>query len=118
MLGIDHDFMCYCLALDPMAKPIMQRRQKLSDEERKVVEEETDKLLKANHIRKIQYPNWLAIVVMVKKASEKWRMGVDFTDLIDACLKDSYPLPCINQLVDNTSGYGLLSFMDAYFEYN
>ncbi|RDX80380.1 hypothetical protein CR513_39071, partial [Mucuna pruriens] len=32
--------------------------------------------------------------------------------------KDPCPLPSIDQLVDGTSGYGLLSFMDAHFEYN
>ena len=45
-------------------------------------------------------------------------MCVDFTDLNKACPKDSYPLPCINQLVDSTTGHKLLSFMDALFGYN
>jgi len=35
------------------------------------VREETKKLLKAGHIREIQYPEWLASVVLVKKASGK-----------------------------------------------
>ena len=55
---------------------------------------------------------------MVKKANGKWRMCVDFTDLNKACPKDSYPLPCINQLVDSTVGHRLLSFMDAFSGYN
>ena len=29
-------------------------------------------------------------------------------------LKNSYPLLCINQLVDSTTGHQLLSFMDAF----
>ena len=37
---------------------------------------------------------------MVKKANEKWRMFMDFTDLNRACPKDSYPLPRIDILVD------------------
>ena len=43
---------------------------------------------------------------------------MDFTDLNKACLKDSFPLPRINQLVDVTLGHALLSFMDAYSGYN
>ena len=43
---------------------------------------------------------------------------MNFTDLNKACPKDSYPLPRINQLVDSTAGYRLLSFMDAFSEYN
>ena len=45
-------------------------------------------------------------------------MCVDFTELNKACLKDSYPLPRIDQLVDSTTGHKLLSFMDAFSGYN
>ena len=55
---------------------------------------------------------------MVEKANVQWRMCVDFTDLNKACLKDSYPLPHINQLVDSTTGHQLLNFMDAFSRYN
>jgi len=55
---------------------------------------------------------------MVKKANDKWRMCVDFTDLNKACPKDSYSLPRIDQLVDSTAGHRLLSFMDAFSGYN
>ena len=71
----------------------------------------------AKFIQEVYYPNWLANVVMVKKANDKWRMCVDFTDLNKACLKDSYPLPCIDQLVDSTVGLKLLIFMDAFSGY-
>ena len=45
-------------------------------------------------------------------------MYVDFTDLNRACPKDSYPLSSIDQLVDATSEFWLMSFMDAFFGYN
>ena len=35
-----------------------------------------------------------------------------------ACPKDSFPLSKIDQLVDATSDYRLLSFMDAFVRYN
>nr|KYP52107.1 Uncharacterized protein K02A2.6 [Cajanus cajan] len=72
----------------------------------------------AGHVREIQYPTWLANVVMVRKSSGKWRMCTDFTDLNKACPKGSYPLPNIDCLVDGASGYELLRFMDAYSGYN
>jgi len=56
--------------------------------------------------------------VIVKKANGKWRMYVDFIDLNKASPKDSYPLPCNNQLVDSTTGHQLLSFMNAFSRHN
>ena len=53
--------------------------------------DEVNKLLAANFIRKVHYLEWLANVVMVKKANGKWRICVDFTNLNQACPKDSFP---------------------------
>jgi hypothetical protein len=77
-----------------------------------------EKLLKAGFIREVDYPEWLANVVLVKKSNGKWRMCVDFTDLNKACPNDSFPLPQIDLLVDSTAGHELLSFMDALSGYN
>ena len=65
-------------------------------------------------IQEVYYPNWLANVILVKRANGKWRMCVDFIDLNKACPKDSFPLPRINQIVDSIVGHKLLMFMDAF----
>jgi len=118
MPGIDPKFLCHHLTMDTKVRPVRQRRRKFNEERRLVVKEETQKLLNAGHIREIQYPEWLANVVLVKKANGKWRMCVDFTDLNKACPKDSYPLPNIDALVDSASGCKMLSFLDAFSGYN
>ena len=43
---------------------------------------------------------------------------VDYTSLNKACPKDHFPLPCIDQIVDSTSGCEILSFLDAYSGYH
>jgi len=118
MPGIDPDFLCHHLSMDATVRPVRQRRTKFNKERRLVVREETQKLLSAGHIREIQYPEWLANVVLVRKANGKWRMCVDFTDLNKVCPKDSYPLPSIDTLVDSASGCEMLSFLDAFSGYN
>ena len=45
-------------------------------------------------------------------------MCVDFTDLNNACPKDSFPMPKIDQLMDSMVGHKLLTFMDAFSGYN
>jgi hypothetical protein len=37
---------------------------------------------------------------MVNKANRKWRICIDSTDLNKACLKDEFPLPRKDSLVD------------------
>ena len=106
------------LNVDPENKPIQQRRRVFTPERNRVVMDEVNKLFAANFIREVHYPKWLANMVMVKKANGKWRMCVDFTDLNQACPKDSFSLPRIDQLVDSTTGHKLLTFMDAFFGYN
>ena len=59
-------------------------------------------MLEADFIREVYYLDWLAHVVMVKKANGKWRMCVDFKDLNKAYPKDNYPLSWIDTLVDST----------------
>jgi hypothetical protein len=76
------------------------------------------KLLQAGFIREVDYPEWLANVVLVKKSTGKWIMCVDFTELNRACPKDSFSLPWVDLLVDSTAGHELLIFMDAFSGYN
>ena len=80
--------------------------------------EEVHKLQAVEFIREVYYLDWLANVVMVKKANGKWRMCIDFTDLNKACPKDNYLLLRIDILVDSTTRHQLLSFMDAFSSYN
>ena len=41
-----------------------------------------------------------------------------FIDLNNACPKNSFPLPKIDQLVNSIAGHELLTFMDAFSSYN
>lgn len=84
-------------------------------ERQKVIEAEVKKLLVAKFIEEIEYLDWLSSVVVVKKSNNKWRMCVDYTDLNKAWPKDHYPLRSIDHLIDATTGYHVLSFLDAFF---
>jgi hypothetical protein len=118
MPGIDPSVIVHKLNVDPNHRPVKQRRRVFAAERNMAVAEEVEKLLKAGFIREVDYPEWLANVVLVKKSNGKWRMCVDFIDLNKACPKDSFPLPRIDLLVDSTAGHELLSFMDAFSGYN
>ena len=103
MPGIDPTIMVHKLYVSPTFSPIRQKKQVFAQERDKAIAEEVRKLLEADFIREVHYPDWLANVIMVKKANRKWRMCADFTDLNKTCPKDSYPLPLIDTLVDSTA---------------
>nr|CAN72632.1 hypothetical protein VITISV_025688 [Vitis vinifera] len=77
-----------------------------------------DKLLEVKFIREVDYPDWLENVVVVPKKEGKWRVCVDHTNLNNACPKDSFPLPRIDQIVDSTAGQGMFSFLDTFSGYH
>lgn len=77
-----------------------------------------EKLLAVRFIREVEYPEWLANVVVVPKKEEKWRVCVDYTNLNDACPKYNFPLPWIDQIVDSIAGHKMLSFLDAFSGYH
>ncbi|KAL0420544.1 UNVERIFIED_CONTAM: Retrovirus-related Pol polyprotein from transposon gypsy [Sesamum latifolium] len=116
--GIDPEVIVHRLNVDPMMRPIKQKKRSFGAERNRIIEEEVSKQMEAGYISEVQYTDWLANVVVVPKASGKWRMCTDFTDLNKACSKDPYPLPRIDLLVDSTAGYELFSMMDAYQGYH
>ncbi|XP_073121284.1 uncharacterized protein [Henckelia pumila] len=118
LMGVSSHVAEHKLNIISGARPVLQKKRHFGAEKDKVIAEQVQELLRAGHIKEVQFPTWLSNVVLVPKATGKWRMCVDFRDLNKACPKDCYPLPQIDQLVDSTSGCELLSFMDAYQGYH
>ena len=118
MGGIDLAVITHKLNVAPSFKPVKHKRRSFALEKQKAIDEEISKLLQARAIREVDYPDWLANVVLVKKANGKWRLCIDFTDVNRAYPKYSFPLPRIDLIVDATAGHELLSFMDAFSSYN
>ena len=118
MGGVDPTMITHRLNVNPSFKSVKQKRRIFAPERQKAINEEVDKLLQAKAIREVEYPEWLANVVLVKKENGKSQLCIDFTDINRAWPKDSFPLPRIELIVDATDGHELLIFMDAFSGYN
>ena len=81
MGGIDPTVITHRLNVSPSFKPIKQKRRSFALERQKAINKEVGKLLQAGAVREVEYPEWLANVVLVKKANGKWRLCIDFTDI-------------------------------------
>ncbi|XP_073138060.1 uncharacterized protein [Henckelia pumila] len=118
LIGVSSHVAEHKLNITPGSRPVIQKKRHFGAEKDKVIAEQVQELLRSGHIKEVQFPTWLSNVVLVPKATGKWRMCVDFRDLNKACPKDCYLLPRIDQLVDSTSRCELLCFMDAYQGYH
>jgi len=57
-------------------------------------------------------------IVPIPKKNEKIRIYIDYRDLNVACPKDEYPLPITDVMIDNTSGFQRMFFMDDFLRDN
>jgi hypothetical protein len=84
-----------------------------------IVKEEIQKLLNVGFIYPISDSKWVSLLVVVpKKVIRKWRICVEFLELNKATLKDYFPLPFIDQVLDTLYGKKYFSFLDGYSGYN
>ena len=72
MLSISSKVIQHKLSVDLKMKPVQQKRQVFAPKQNEVIMDEVNKLLSAGFIWEVYYPEWLANVVLVKKANEKW----------------------------------------------
>ena len=118
MVGINLIVASHELNIFPTARQITQKVRRLYPDCHQIIQTEVDNLLRVGFIREVKYPEWLANMVVVLKKGGKWRVCVDYIDLNEACLKDSFPLPRIDQIVDAAFAYEILSFLDAFSGYH
>eukprot|EP00253_Pinus_taeda_P024170 PITA_24170 len=57
-------------------------------------------------------------MVPVRKKSGDIRICIDFRNLNKACLKDNFPLPPMEQILQAVAGSKLMSFLDGFSGYN
>ena len=104
MVGISPTVASHKLNVLPTAKLVRQRVRRFHPDRRQIIQMEVDNVLTKGFIREVKYPEWMDNVVVVPKNGCKWRICVDYTDLNEACHKDNFPLPRIDQIVDATAG--------------
>ena len=93
------------------AKPIRQPARRLPIHQRKEAEAEVQKMLEREVIEQSSSP-WASPIVLVKKKDGSTRFCVDYRRLNDVTIKDSYPLPRIDDSLDALAGSEWFSTLD------
>lgn len=91
--------------------PVKQRPYRMSSEGHSIVEQECEKMLEKGVIRESKSP-WSSPVVLVAKKSGEVRFCVDYRRLNSMTVKDSYPLPNIEDTLGALGGCKYFCTMD------
>jgi hypothetical protein len=119
MKGIHPDTCIHHIYIQPGITPVRQPQRRMNPILKDFVKEELQKLLNVGFIYPIFDSKWVSpLVVVPKKLTGKWRMCVDFRELNKATLKDYFPFPFIDQVLDTLAGKRYFSFLDGYSGYN
>ncbi|KAE8875522.1 hypothetical protein PF007_g21860 [Phytophthora fragariae] len=91
--------------------PIKQRPYSFSQAEGYVMEAEVQQYLELNLIRPSTSP-WASPVLMIRKPDGGIRFCIDYRRLNAVTIKDCYPMPLIDDILDMLAGAKLFSTMD------
>eukprot|EP00253_Pinus_taeda_P028167 PITA_28167 len=118
MKGIDSKTCIHHIYIEENNRPIRQPQRRMNPNLREIVKVELQKLLNLNFIYPISDSPWVSPLVIVPKKNGKWRVCIDYRELNKATLKDHFPLPFIDQVLDTLAGKKYFSFLDGFSGYN
>ena len=104
MKGISPKNCTHHIYIEENCKPIRQPQRRMNPNLREIVKEELQKLLNVNFIYPISDSQWVSPLVIVPKKNGKWRVCIDYRELNKFTLKDHFPLPFIDQVLDTLAG--------------
>ena len=115
--GIPSSLAEHTIDLVPDAHPVQQRRYRMNPNYAVKVKAELDKLLQAKFISPVDSAPWLSPMVIIPKKNGTLRICVDFRKLNAATKKDHYPLPYMEEIIDEVAGHEMYSFLDCFSGY-
>ncbi|XP_070029104.1 uncharacterized protein [Nicotiana sylvestris] len=118
MPGLDPKVVVHHLVVKKGARPVKQAQRRFRPELIPSIDAKVNKLIEAGFIQEVKYPTWISSIVPVKKKNGQIRVCIDFRDLNNACPKDEFLLPIPELMIDTTTGYEAMSFMDGSSGYN
>ncbi|KAJ3684964.1 hypothetical protein LUZ61_014128 [Rhynchospora tenuis] len=109
---IDHQ-----IPLKSGSKPVTVRPYKYSHFQRLEIDKIVEELLASSFIRPSTSP-YSSPVLLVKKKDNTWRLCIDYRQLNDSTIKNKYPIPIIDDLLDHLKGAAYFSKVDLRSGYH
>ena len=107
----------FIIDLLPRTGPIAKRPYRMSVDELAELKKQLDELISKGYIRPSASP-WGSPVLFVKKKDGSMRMCIDYRNLNAVTIKNKYPLPRIDDLLDQLRGAKYFSKIDLRSGYH
>jgi hypothetical protein len=114
MKTFDTDIIQHKIPLKTSSKPFRQNIRQFNPMLMSIIEKELKRMLDDKIIVPLRYSNWVDNLVPVKKKSGEIRLCVDFINLNKCSLKDNYPLPKMDHILQRVVGAHRISLFDGY----
>jgi hypothetical protein len=134
--GINPALCTHHIPIDPDVLPSREPQRRLNNAMREVVKKEVLKLLHVGIIYPVPHSEWVSPVQVVPKKggmtivrNEKnelipqrtvigWQMCIDYRKLNKATKKDHFPLPFIDEMLEQLVNHSFFCFLDGYSGYH
>ena len=111
MKTFDTDIIQHKIPLKVGSKPFRQKIRKFNPMLMFIIEKELKRMLDANIIVPLRYSRWVANLVSVRKKSGEICLCVDFRNLNKCSLKENYPLPKMDHILQRVVGAHRIFFV-------
>ena len=82
------------------------------------IEKEVKRMYDSQIIAPIRYLDWISNLVSTRKKTGEIRICVDFRNLNKVSLKDNYPLPKMDHILQKLVGSSKILLLDGFSGYN
>jgi hypothetical protein len=104
--------------LKPRVKPFKKNHRKINLILLPIIEREVKKILDAKIIVPLRYSEWVTNLVPVRKKNGEIRLCVDFKNFKWSSLKENYPLPKMDHILEKVVGKNRISMIDGVLGFN
>ena len=98
-------------------KPFRKKLRRINPKLLPLIEKEIKNMYDAKIIVPLRFSKWVSNLVPTRKKSGEIRLCIDFWNLNKVSLKDNYPLPKMEHILQKVVGSSWISLLDGFSGY-